>query len=1024
MRTGKSNEHSDKKSDNTKKSPSSIFPRGTTLKKKYKILKEIGSGGMGTVFLAEDLNLGRFAAIKTLSDSIHKDKDLRERFHREARALSKVEHSNICTIYEIFEEKNRTFIVMQYIDGRGLDEIPSAGLTFQQKVEVAYQAALGLRHAHSCGIIHRDIKPSNIRIDTRGNVKILDFGLAKRLDTSEKIALTPSAETIPIEEYPGGPKAAHTKDGIILGTVYYMSPEQARGEKLDQRSDIFSLGTVLYELIAGQLPYPAVDAVSALFHIVNTPPLKIEKTVKGAPKLLSKIITKALEKNPAKRYQSLEGMIKDMEKLRAQIGLTSSSKISEELQKIASTSAASRPAKKTSSKVKKTPLSPLTTSKPIKPFKILKNIAFAIITLAALTAIVFITGLDRTLLDIFVKEKKIPPSIVVINKFDASAFPQEISDVLQFLLIRSLSQLPGVWFIDDNKFDNVLEKLHLNKKLDSADYGTLKRSEGLTAIVNGSIDKFGSRGMIEISPRILNITEKLEKSGTVDIQNIRLDITPIVGQEDILLRLVDEISGEIADKLGFKRIRDIKNIAEITTGNWQALLLYIQAEKTWSVRKTEETADLLERALNYDKSFLLAYGLSAEVQKFKGNNDISLRYLKKALSDPEKLTYADKLYYRSLQAELELDYQKQMDLLKQLSSYRPLDWNTSFALGEAYFHRGKISEARQVYEETLRLSPGFAQALNHLGYCLAYLGESDKAIEILKEYKTLDETYNAYDSLGDGYYYAGDYERAELYKIAALQKNPGVDWIYRSLADIYLTTGRIKSALAMNEQYNNLAKGDKRRAAEAALQKAYIFLLTGRRLEAKELIDKAKALYQKQEIFNFIDEMPWISGLWYLEGGQIDKAREELGWLEEIVKRYKIGSDRYFTFYKYYLHLKALCDYYEGKTADARETMNSLINLGPKLGYWITFHHLPYYLTEAARMEFEMKSYDTAEGYIRQALKYIPDYPYALYYQAKLFEAKGDKKRAVETFRIYLGICKGADDEFPPVFEARKAVNR
>lgn len=994
---------------------------GLLLSKKYKIVKEIGSGGMGTVYLAEDTNLGRKAAIKTLSENIYRDEDLRERFHREARALSKVEHPNICTIYEIFEEKNRTFIAMQYIDGRGLDEIPNASLTLQQKIEIIYQVALGLRQAHNSDIIHRDIKPSNIRIDSRGIVKILDFGLAKRVDSNSNIAITPSAETIPIDDFQGKSGAAHTKDGVILGTVYYMSPEQARGEKLDRRSDIFSLGTVFYELVTGKLPYPVADTVSALFHIVNTPAAKIEKMDKSLPKRLSRIISKSLEKNPAKRFQSLDLMISDLEKLRSETGITYSSKISEELKKLATDKLKTASKKKISSKLLKTPLALATTSKSRIRSKAIKLFLSLIMILVLFSAVSYLTGLHTQIFQLFKTEKEIPPSIIVINKFDTTAFSSEITDAVQFLLIRYLSQLPGVWFIDDGKFNDIRNKHSLKNDLDLNSYRTLKAQEGLRAIVNGTIDKFGSRGMIEIAPRIQNIEDS---QGAVQLNTIRLDITPVAGQEDILLRLVDEISSEIMDKLDFKGASKTKGIAKITTDNWQALLLYIKAEKTWALRKTEETADLLDSALRKDPNFALAHGLFSELEKFKGNNDTALQHLKSALADPSKLTYADTLYYQSLEAELELNYQRQMDLLRKLSSYRPLDWNTSFALGEAYFHRGKISEAREVYEETLKLSPKFAQVLNHLGYCLSYLGENDKAIEILKEYKTLDETYNAYDSLGDGYFYAGDYDRAELYKLAALQKNPNVDWIYRSLGDIYLTVGRTKSATAMNELFNKSAKGNKRTLAEAALQRAYIYMLTNKRLEAKEQIDLAKSLYNKQEIFSFLDDMQWTSGLWYLEGGQIDKAREELKWLEEIVIKYKVGPEKYYTFYKYYLHLKALCDYYEGKTADARDTMNKLISLGPKLGYWITYHHLPYYLVEAGRMEFEMKSYETAEQYINQALKYIPNYPYALYYQAKVVKASGNEKKAREILKTFMNICKGADDEYPMIYEAKQALSK
>jgi tetratricopeptide (TPR) repeat protein len=333
-----------------------------------------------------------------------------------------------------------------------------------------------------------------------------------------------------------------------------------------------------------------------------------------------------------------------------------------------------------------------------------------------------------------------------------------------------------------------------------------------------------------------------------------------------------------------------------------------------------------------------------------------------------------------------------------------------------------ILEARQIYDDTLKLSPKFAQALNHLGYCLSYLGEHQAAIEILKKYKSLDETYNAYDSLGDGYYYAGDYERAELYKQAALQKNPSIDWIYRSLSDIYLTTGRIKNALAMNDLFKQAAKNDPRRLAEAALQRAQIYLLTNKRSEAKVQIEEARSLYGKQEIFSFIDEMPYLSGRWFIEGGQTSMARIELNWLETIVKKHSIGKDKYFTFYKHYLHLKALCEYNEGKTAEARETMSQLCNLGPALSYWITFYHRSFYLTEAARIEYEMKNYDVAIELLTEALRFIPNYPYALFYQAKVYVAKKDYRNAKVSAKAYIEICKNADTDYQPLIEMKNLL--
>ncbi len=1001
----------------------SQIEQGTLIAKKYKIESVLGRGGMGTVYLAEDIKLDRKVAIKTISEEISKDKDLRKRLLREAKTLSKIEHPNICTIYEIVEEKGRDFIVMQYIAGNSLSEIPVSALSWENKLEIFYQIALGLKSAHNANVIHRDLKPSNIKIDQTGYVKILDFGLAKEVERDDNFFAEPDDETLPVGEYEAKWKTALTHDGTILGTVYYMSPEQARGENVDNRSDIFSLGTLMYEISSGKLPFPESDTISALYHIVNTEPVKIGRFAPGIPRKLSRLIYKTLEKDPAKRYQKMDELLQELEKIRLEMGHSSASRMTGEMKKIASLDPeTAKELRDTNKRTASQITSAITTVR--RQITRKKKFFVSLALLAAAAFGVWQLGIADKVYNTFFGPQEATPSIMVISKFQSEGLPAETGKAVQFLIIRSLSQLPGVWFIDENTLAQIQDKLGISTELDKTNMKILARREDVIAYLDGSLEVFGdgSDRMVEIHPRITH-TKLLEKD--IDINEIKLDITPGEGAEAILLNLIDEISDEISDKLKLVQPEEgIRGITSITTKNWKALQLYLQAEAMWDIRNTREAENLMKKSLEEDPDFALARGRYAEILKFKGEKIKSLENLRLALSSPEKLTKGDRLYFKSLAAELELDYKAQMNLLEDLYSFRPLDWNTSYALAEAYFHRGMIKEAAAIYEATLKLSPRFAQALNHYGYCLSYLGEHDKAIDMLKEYKDLDETYNSYDSLGDGYFYASDYDRAIRYKKSAISRNTNIDWIYRSLADFYITLGAMEAAKENNREYTRTAGNNKQTRAQAALQLAYIHILMNNRQQAKEEIDKAKALYDKQEIFNFNDETHWLAGMWYLQGGQTEKAREELDWLMVIVEKNKISAKKYFTFYKYYLHLKALIEYQEGHTEKARETMRQLVGLGPALGYWITMHHQQYFQTEAARIEYEMKSYEDALTLLNAALDYAPNYPLALFYKGKTLLAMDRRDEARMALRKYLEICYEGDDSYWMIAEARKLVDK
>ena len=261
----------------------------------HEIVREIGRGGMGVVYEARDTRLGRPVAIKVLPPDKVADPERKRRFIQEARAASALNHPNIITVHDINSDEGVDFIVMEYVDGKTLDElIPSKGLRSSLALKYAVQIADALAKAHDAGILHRDLKPSNLMVTTEGRVKVLDFGLAKLTDRS---ASSPDDATFSANPVTG--------DGLVMGTAPYMSPEQADGRKLDSRSDIFSFGSVLYEMITGQKPFIGDSPLSTVAKILSEDPKPASQLVPSIPPDLAKIVSHCLRKDPARRYQHM-----------------------------------------------------------------------------------------------------------------------------------------------------------------------------------------------------------------------------------------------------------------------------------------------------------------------------------------------------------------------------------------------------------------------------------------------------------------------------------------------------------------------------------------------------------------------------------------------------------------------------------------------------------------------------------------------------------------------------------------------
>src|SRR5512136_523792 len=275
----------------TLETPANILKPGSLIAGKYHIIEEIGHGGMGIVYKAEDIKLKRLVALKFLPPHLMDSPELKERFLVEAQAAAALNHPNICIMHEVGESEDRPYIAMEFVEGQTLrDRVKKGALEPGEAVGLVDQVAAGLGEAHGKGIIHRDIKSANIMVTSKGRAKVMDFGLAKLR---------------------GG--SSLTKSQTTLGTIAYMSPEQARGEELDPRTDIWSLGVVLYEMVAGELPFKGDHDQAVIHQIIHAEPAPLKKMRADLPSGLEEIVGQALAKKPADRYQTMEELGTDLD---------------------------------------------------------------------------------------------------------------------------------------------------------------------------------------------------------------------------------------------------------------------------------------------------------------------------------------------------------------------------------------------------------------------------------------------------------------------------------------------------------------------------------------------------------------------------------------------------------------------------------------------------------------------------------------------------------------------------------------
>jgi serine/threonine protein kinase/tetratricopeptide (TPR) repeat protein len=791
---------------------------------RYRIVEKLGEGGMGEVYLAIDTELERKVALKFLPRKIADDPDALERFKREARAAAALSHPNIITVYEVGRYEDQSFIAMAYVDGEPLSDELQSGITVERALQIGIQACDGLEKAHRAGIVHRDIKPDNILIDSDGRVKILDFGLATF-----------------------GESDGWASNKSTAGTAHYMSPEQARREEVDARSDVFSLGAVLYEMLTGKRPFRGAHVEAVRYAVLNENPEPLSSLNQDLPPELERVVLKALSKQRDHRYNSAGELGADLEAVRSQMTASKATFSSKRLA-IPGTIL----------------LLAVATFFIINPFKVRVSSEQDAVAGQNTIAIMYFENLAQ------------------------QGDPQRLGEIITSLLITNFSQNRGLEVVSSQRLYDILKIKGREgaKVIDRTTATEIATTAGARWMMLGSI--------LQVEPHLV-VTSQLIDVATGNIENSqRLTGTP----SETVFELVDRMTGDTRTDLALstaKGVEQPKPLVEVSTNALDAYRYYVEGLELEFKYYSVEACESFRKAVETDPTFAMAHYHCA-VNAFRaGNLRAGQAALEEAVKYAERVSAKERLYIQALDASWGNRKDEAVAMWKQIAGLYADEKEALWNLASEYNDRGDNETSLAYYQKILAIDPFHKGTYNSLAYLYDKMGDFEKSVEAINRYIELapDEA-NPYDTRGDLYAFHGSVDSAIASYRKAVEIKPDYYTSVIKLGNMYLFKGQYDLADAHYQRLLNSEDPSVR--SRGRRYPSIIKWYQGRLQEALEALeiaiaaDKADRYHAEQHMQKFSMRSAIYTDLKQFDRA-LTEARIRFDILKQIFPRYSAQID-------------------------------------------------------------------------------------------------------------------------------------